>query len=88
MSGDILSQAEQIARAQDVRAYVAALDAGDFDTMAIIAERAQSDPILEDALWQAALEAAKDEVVSPEQVERAAKMIKHIFRQYYEERNQ
>jgi hypothetical protein len=83
---DILRQAEQIARDSDVRAYVEALEAGNFDAMSEIAERAQSDPLLEDALWQAAVEAAKDEIVSPEEIERAVKMVKHIFRQYYEER--
>ena len=93
MSDTILNQAkqaalhaEEVARDQDVRAYIAALDAGDFDAMSEIAERAQSDPSLEDALWQADVEAAKDEVVSPEEIERAQKMVRHIFKQYYEER--
>lgn len=93
MSEDILSQAnllaqkiEELARVIDVRDYVEALNAGDFDTMVEIASRAESDPALEEALWQADLEMAKDEVVSPEALERATKMIKHIFKQYYEER--
>lgn len=85
-ANQVASHAEEIARDQDVRDYIQALDIGDFDAMAVIAERAESDPILEDALWQAALEAAKDEIVSPEEIERAQKMVKHIFKQYYEER--
>ncbi len=82
---DILKQAEEVVRDRDVRLYVEALNAGDFDTMIEIAERAESDPLLEEALWKADLEMAKDEIVSPEQVERAAKMVKHIFKQYNEE---
>jgi hypothetical protein len=92
MNGDILSQASQIAqdasalaRAQDVRAYIHALDIGDFDAMSEIAERAMNDPILEEALFQADLEMAKDEIVPPEELERATKIVKHIFKQYNEE---
>ncbi len=82
---DILKQAEEVVRDRDVHLYVEALNAGDFDTMIEIVERAESDPLLEEALWKADLEMAKDEIVSPEQVERAAKMVKHIFKQYNEE---
>lgn len=91
MSDDILSHAsqvaqsaEELARGRDVLAYTQALDAGDFDTMVEIASRAESDPLLDEMLWQVAIEMAKDEVVSPEEIERATKMVKHIFRQYEE----
>ena len=87
---DIVEQANQAAieaeRGLDVLAYIGACNAGDFDTMIEIARRAESDPLLEEALWQADLEMAKDEIVTPGQVERAHKKIKHIFKQYFEER--
>ncbi len=74
---DILKQAEEVVRDRDVHLYVEALNAGDFDTMIEIVERAESDPILSELLWQA-------DVVPPEFVKRAQKMIKHMIDQYEE----
>lgn len=83
-AGQVAQSAEELARRRDTLAYIEALHAGDFDTMSEIASRAECDPLLEDELWKADVEAAKDEVVPPEFIERATKMIKHIFRQYEE----
>jgi hypothetical protein len=92
MSDDILSQAsqvaqsaEELARDKEVYLYVTAMDRGDFDMMVEILARAEGDPMLADLLWRADLAMVEDIVIPPEVLERAHKMVKRIFKQYYEE---
>jgi hypothetical protein len=93
MGEDIINQASQVARSaeemardKDVYLYVTAMDRGDLDMMGEIMERAESDPLLFQAIEEVHAAMVKEEniVIPPEFVERATKMIKHIIRQYEE----
>jgi hypothetical protein len=83
----IAAKAEHKSREQDAINYRAFLDAGDFDAMGAILERAQTDPELEALIWDIEQQMIKEDNIefSAEEVERAHKKVTHIIQQYFEE---
>ena len=98
MDNDIIAQAsasaqrgEQLSRERDAYRYICAWDRGDLEALCTISERAEHDPEMQKILDSIDEEMAEEmekemEPVSEEEAKRMHEKVRHLTRQYFEER--